>query len=512
VAAGATIAMGAALATTGSAQAATLTVTNLNDSGAGSLRQAILDANHNGAGSDDIVFASGLSGTINVGSAIGKGLYAETAMNIKGPGAGVITLRGTGNIDYIVYTGKSAAYGSSDGDPVTISGLTITGGNATNHFFKDRGGGIYNKNFALTVSNAVISGNHAADDGGGIYSNAGSLTVLNSTVSGNSGGTDSSAYGGGIYDQDGPVVIRNSTISGNTVGGDGGGVYMSNVGFDPSLTIENSTIANNSSTSNSSDDEGGGVWICCGNDGQQFTITSSTITGNRVGGTGGLGGGLYTAELYPSQTVITNTIIANNTGTKGNDLYLDEGGQIAFSLIKDPSNTVNPPATIVETGPNIFGQDPKLGPLADNGGPTQTEALQLGSPAIDQGLASGTDQRGAPRPFDFAGVALAGDNNADIGAYERETCGKVLVNKVGTAGPDKLSGTKGPDGILGLGGKDKLKGLKGNDGLCGGPGKDTLKGGKGNDRLLGQAGKDTLIGGPGKDKLKGGKGKDKEVQ
>src|SRR6476619_1986014 len=100
VAAGATIAMGAALATTGSAQAAMLTVTNLNDSGGGSLRQAILDANHNGAGSDDIVFASGLSGTSSVGSAIGKGLYAETAMNIKGPGAGVITLRGTGNIDY----------------------------------------------------------------------------------------------------------------------------------------------------------------------------------------------------------------------------------------------------------------------------------------------------------------------------------------------------------------------------------------------------------------------------
>jgi hypothetical protein len=178
----------------------------------------------------------------------------------------------------------------------------------------------------------------------------------------------------------------------------------------------------------------------------------------------------------------------------------------SFGLIENPSG-----ATITG-GPNIFGQDPKLGPLADNGGPTPTQALELGSPAIDQGQASGVDQRGAPRPFDFAGIALAGSNQADIGAYERVLCGGKLVNEIGTAANDVIAGTAGSDGILGLGGKDTLKGLAGNDGLCGGPGKDKLKGGKGNDTLLGQAGKDTLIGGKGKDKLKGGKGNDKEIQ
>src|SRR3954453_923649 len=102
VAAGATIAMGATLMATGSAQAATFTVSNLNDEGTGSLRQAILDANQNGQGSDDIVFASGLSGTIDVGSSDNGGLYALTAMNIKGPGADKLTLRGGGaNLDYV---------------------------------------------------------------------------------------------------------------------------------------------------------------------------------------------------------------------------------------------------------------------------------------------------------------------------------------------------------------------------------------------------------------------------
>src|SRR3954451_20918734 len=103
VAAGATIAMGATLAAAGSAQAATITVTNLNDTGPGSLRQAILDANQNGPGSDDIVFASSLSGTINVGTDSNYGLYPESAMNIQGDGR--VTLQGGPNVDYVIFTG-----------------------------------------------------------------------------------------------------------------------------------------------------------------------------------------------------------------------------------------------------------------------------------------------------------------------------------------------------------------------------------------------------------------------
>jgi hypothetical protein len=428
VIAGASIAMGATLAATGSAQAATLTVSNLNDSGPGSLRQAILDANQNGPGSDDIVFASGLTGTIDVGSTANAGLYALTAMNIQGPGADKITLRGdSANIDYVVYTGSfGGSDGGSAGDPVTLSGLTVTGGNAIGNVDPSytSGGGIWNEDFNLTVSNAVITGNHADDNGGGIYSaatTAGSLTLNNTTVSDNTGGSDDfGVYGGGI-NSGAPTVIRNSTISGNKVGSDGPGVYMT---YDAPLTIENSTIANNVATGSGSDVEGGGVWVAGGT----LDIKSSTITGNSVGGSKGQGGGVYT-DLDASDVHIQNTVIADNHGTQGNDLYLLGGGEIGFSLIKDPSDSGTPPFTT--TGPNITGVDPQLNGLANNGGPTQTQLPSSGSPVIDKGNAFGlnSDQRGVLRPIDFPAIPNAADG-ADMGAVELQPSSAFQLGKL----------------------------------------------------------------------------------
>ena len=270
------------------------------------------------------------------------------------------------------------------------------------------------------------------------------------------------------------------------------------------MTIENSTISGN----RANEYGGGALFLDFDDPPAPLNIRSTTISGNTAGASPDpAGGGLF---LYgvPTARTMANTIVADNTAAAGPDIATVGPAALdaSFSLVENPSGAN------LTGGPNVLGQDPKLAPLADNGGPTPTQALLVGSPAIDQGQASGADQRGAPRPFDLAGVALAGDNNADIGAYERVTCGKALVNEIGTAGKDTISGTKGADGILGLGGKDTLKGLAGKDGLCGGPGKDKLKGGGGNDTLLGQGGKDTLIGGKGKDKLKGGGGKDKEVQ
>src|SRR5262245_32369794 len=118
VVAGASIAMGATLAATGSAQAADFTVTNLNDAGPGSLRQAILEANAN-AGPDRVLFQSGLSGTITLTTAQ---LYVSQAVQILGPGAGQITVNGNHTFRaFSVYT-------SSHGDDVSISGLTIANG------------------------------------------------------------------------------------------------------------------------------------------------------------------------------------------------------------------------------------------------------------------------------------------------------------------------------------------------------------------------------------------------
>jgi hypothetical protein len=177
---------------------------------------------------------------------------------------------------------------------------------------------------------------------------------------------------------------------------------------------------------------------------------------------------------------VSATIVADNSADNdGDDVYVEGPVDFAFSLIEEPD-----PETITGQG-NLLSVDPKLKPLKNNGGPTDTHAFKK-SPAknkVPKSESEKKDQRGAKRK-----------GKGDIGAYELVKCEGVIVNRVGTAKKDKLKGTKKSDGILGLGGNDKLAGKKGKDGLCGGKGKDKLKGG------------------PGKDKLDGGPGKDKEVQ
>jgi Ca2+-binding RTX toxin-like protein len=486
------------------AEAATFTVTNLNDSGAGSLRQAILDANA-APGADQVVFQSSLSGQITLGSELPN---VSDALDVVGPGAGKLTVSGNNN-SRIFYLRPPV-----QGTQVTISDLTLTAGKPdSGDPVQGRGGAIFSKYTKLTLDSVMISNSTSGNSefGGGIENANGSLTVRSSTINGNS-----AERGGGISirsDQPGLTTIENSTITGNTARSNGGGIWFENPFDDAKLDVRSATVAGNSVTGTNPYNSGGGFWT------------------NGPGAT------------------FTNSIFADNTATARPDVYTQgppySSVSASFSLIENPAD-----ATITG-GPNITGQDPKLGSLGDNGGPTPTIPLLDGSPALDAGLSAGlsTDQRGAPRPFDLAGLGpAAGGDNADIGASERNLCGGILVNRVGTAADDRLSGTPGPDGVLGLGGKDTLKGLAGNDGLCGGPGKDTLKGGAGNDQLLGDTGKDklkggagndqlrgqagndnlrgqagndklvggkgndNLVGGKGKDKLKGGAGKDKQVQ
>jgi len=472
------------LLTGASAEAATFTVSNLSDSGAGSLRQAILDANGT-PGADQVTFGSSLSGQITLASQLPN---ITDPLDVAGPGADRLTVSGNFNsrIFYI--------YPTVHGTPVTISGLTLTAGKASSSDpVGGRGGAIFSKYAKLTVDRAVISNSTADSSGGGIESANASLTVRSSTITGNSG-----REGGGISSRNDESVVN---------------------------TIENSTISGNTAVYN-----GGGIWFEDPFDDAGLTVRSATIAGNQVTKTGNpyyAGGGFATNG--PRATFV-NTVIADNAAPQGRpDVFTFTPGAISasFSLIE------NPDGQAVSGGPNIFNQDPKLGALGDNGGPTPTMPLLDGSPALDAGLSASlaTDQRGAPRPFDLAGLGpAAGGDNADIGASERNLCGKTIVNRIGTSCADQLTGTPGADGILGLGGKDVLTGLAGADSLCGGTGKDKLKGGggkdvlfgeagndklrgqAGNDKLVGGKGNDNLLGGKGKDKLKGGAGKDKQVQ
>jgi len=181
--------------------AATITVTNTNDSGAGSLRQALADANDG----DTIQFSVTTPATITLTGGV---LVVNKSVTISGPAAGHLSVSGNGASEVF-----NIAAGVFVAGAVTISNLTIMNGNA------GYGGGIYNFFTTLTITNSTISGNFSGS-GGGIVNDSGTLIIDNSTISGN-------GPGGGILmfsslSDDfpaGAVTITNSTFSDNAGGG-----------------------------------------------------------------------------------------------------------------------------------------------------------------------------------------------------------------------------------------------------------------------------------------------------
>ena len=203
------------------AQATVIPVTNTNDSGLGSLRQALAIANDG-----DTIDATGVSGVITLSTGV---LLVNKTVAINGPGADVLAVDGNA---------ASAVFQVNANGPVTISDVTIRNGQGR------FGGGILNNDAgALTVISSTITGN-MAPFGGGIY-NGGGLTIVNSTLSGNM----ASSEGAGIYNAV-TLTISNSTFSGNAARGEGGACINGGM-----LLITNSTLNGNSAL-----DVGGGVY------------------------------------------------------------------------------------------------------------------------------------------------------------------------------------------------------------------------------------------------------------
>lgn len=405
-----TLGLGLSLAPT--TYAATFTVINLNDSGAGSLRAAIASAN-GAAGADTVNFQAGLTGTIMLST----GEIAITDdLTITGPGASIITVTKSGAAGRMLDINAGAP-------TVTISGLTFTGGDPAS-----AGGAIAKADGSLTIQSSVFTNNQTTGTfagGGALYSAAGSLTIQNSTFSGNTGAGGGALYhsnsagalliqnstfsgntarraGGALYATSGNITIQGSTFSGNSAGRAGGALYAR--GNNGGVNIQNSTFSGNTATG-----DGGAIFLYVDSN---ATISNSTITGNSTAT--GEGGAII---MYSNTLNLASTIFANNTDKNGANEIFDLGNSTV-----NATNSLIQVATGFTFGTNtanITGQNPLLGPLANNGGPTQTHALLAGSPAIDTGsnpLALSFDQRGA-------GFARTVGAQTDIGAFEVQGAG-----------------------------------------------------------------------------------------
>jgi uncharacterized delta-60 repeat protein/CSLREA domain-containing protein len=377
---------------------APLLVVNTNDDGPGSLRHIITHSNTG----DTITFAPPLSGqTIHLAST----LLIDKGLTIDGSSlASHIQISGDTDNDGI---GDVSVFRIEGATPVELNGLDIVKGNSG---IKNIGGGIFNLG-NLTITNTNISGNSSWYGGGGVLNDSdGILTIVNSTISNNF-----APNGSGILNLSptGTVNISNSTISGNSIrdiNGDGGGI--SNLG---NLTITNTNISGNSSTF------GGGI----SNFGTS-TVINSTISGNSAITSGG---GILNASIpnYANAILtIENSTISNNSAPSGGGMANSGSLNYLNTIIANSTSggdcindaqfgTINTNIhNLVEDGScsaSLSG-DPKLGPLANNGGSTHTMALLSTSPAIGAGnddTCEDTDQRGITRPQGA---------HCDIGAYE----------------------------------------------------------------------------------------------
>ncbi|MEH2216743.1 MAG: VCBS domain-containing protein [Nostoc sp.] len=371
-------------------------VTNTNDSGEGSLRQAILNANAN-PDANTITFAGSVftDGTPDTITLTSGELDITNALTINGLGASNLSI--SGNNAFAVFNVDDG--NSSNEIAVAINGLTIKDasdfasiGNIENLTINNSSisgnagffGSIYNLGTA-TITNSTISGNSGGYAGG--IANAGTATITNSTISGNSG------LGGGIFNA-GTATITNSTISGNTGTDISGGIYNLAI-----LNLSNSTITNNTADSdNNGSGDGGGI----------FNDASGTVTAQNTIIAGNFDSGNEAPDIFGAVTGNANNLIGSLTGASGT---IGTGSDITFASA------------------GITNINQVIGSLANNGGATQTHAIVSGSAAINAGnnalIPSGitTDQRGTTRTI---------GGTVDIGAYESGFIAPVAANDTAT--------------------------------------------------------------------------------
>ncbi|MGH7288144.1 MAG: choice-of-anchor Q domain-containing protein, partial [Myxococcota bacterium] len=262
-----------------------------------------------------------------------------------------------------------------------IADSTVSGNNADQSV-----GGIANLATMVIVDSSVSDNTATREFNGGIFNEAGAtLTVVDSSVSGNIANLSN----GGVANL-GAMVIAESSVTNNVARSEFNGGVFNDAGA--TLTLVNSTVSGNTA-----EIRNGGIFSF-----GALEVVNSTVSDNSAGQNGGIVGGAGSVTLKSS-------IVARNAGGDCRGAITSAGHNL------DSDNTCN-----LTAAGDLPAVDPMLGPLADNGGPTETHSLLPGSPAIDAiAVADCTDLDGDPVVTDQRGVARPQGAGCDIGAFER---------------------------------------------------------------------------------------------
>lgn len=306
----------------------TIVVTNTNDSGPGSLRQAVLNA----GGGARITFAEDVRGTIILSSP----LTLTDDITLVGPGRDELTLSGDDKVKIFTIPSRAVVRVSdikltngfaanvddilNDGGAIEMgqfSDLTLEGVEITNSKASDTGGGIMNRGGTLTLRNTSIVNNEAEGNGGGIAALQGTVTLIDSQIFGNSAKgafSNRPGNGGGLWGVTTAVTVTRTSFNGNTTKTTGGGIGL----------FENSTFVMDDGTvsGNVAGDWSGGINLST----TDSTIRTSEINGNTAGSGGGV-------TIWEASLILEDSSLANNVALSGNG-----GGLYSRSPNAKPEN------------------------------------------------------------------------------------------------------------------------------------------------------------------------------
>lgn len=405
------------------AQASSIVVTNTDDSGPGSLREALAGITTGGI----ITFSPSLAGqTITLSSVLSitksltiDGTSLEPPIEISGNNAVRIFNWGVSGGNLLIRSvvlKNGLMTGTSDGAVIYISTGSVQIENVD--FVENEaydGGAIYvaGSNANVKIINSNFTGNTATHAGGIIYLDGGNLTFQNNTVTEN---TSANLAGALLIDSLGSSVIENNTFQHNSTM-NGGAIQLLSVS---GATI---TIRQNLFSENVASNYGGAIYENFGHTTTNLLIENNTFYANSALAGGGV-------KVNHPTTLQNNTFSANTATNNGaslslannaqvtlnNNIFANGGGSAECYTSDNTYTSITGTNNLADDGslaclPSLTG-DPLLGSLADNGGPTWSMALLHGSPAIDTGdnsSCSVVDQRSAARPI---GVAC------DLGAFE----------------------------------------------------------------------------------------------